>query len=393
MMLNKFISIVFLSSCLSIAAEKEVITPLTIGSAAPSFSLSGTDGETYTLESFKEAKMLLVVFTSNHCPDARASRQRINTFAKDYKAKGVEVVAISGNDPSALSPWELGYSVYGDTFEEMKIVSKEEGYVHPFLYDGKTQVVSKAYGALATPHCFVFDAERKLIYQGRFDNGRRNPGPASENNVIDIVNSTFAGQVVDDSKKTTRPFGCSTKWSWKGSNVQKVQDQWNALPVTVAPLSLEDAKKLAENKTNKVRVINFWSTTCGPCIAEFPDLSYINQRFSKRPFEVITVSLDDKADANAVATFLQTEHMPVSPQKAAQMKAEGRTTNNYHFMSDELDKLAETFDAKWQGPIPHTVVIAPGGEISYRHSGQLDPVELTRAIVLAIEKATSGKKH
>lgn len=392
-MFNKLISIVFLSATLCVAADEEVVTPLSIGAKAPAFSLEGTDGKTYTLDSFKEAEILVVIFTSNHCPDARASRQRINTFAKDYKTKGVEVVAISGNDSSALSPWELGFSVYGDTFDEMKIVAKEEGYVHPFLYDGDTQVVSKAYGALATPHCFVFNGERNLIYHGRFDNGRRNPGPASENNVIDIVNGVFAGQVIDESKAVTRPFGCSTKWSWKGNNVKAVQDKWDALPVTVAPLTLEEAKNLAENKTKKVRVINFWSTTCGPCVAEFPDLSYINQRFSKRPFEVITVSLDDPSDTDSVQTFLEAETMPVSPHKAKEMKAEGRTTNNYHFKSDELDKLADIFDAKWQGPIPHTIVVAPGGEISYRHSGQLDPVELTRAIVLAIEKATSGTKH
>lgn len=85
--------------------------------------------------------------------------------------------------------------------------------------------------------------------------------------------------------------------------------------------------------------------------------------------------------------------MATSPQNVKKMKKEGRVTNNYHFISDDLDQLAEIFDAKWQGPIPHTIVVAPGGGISYRHSGQLDPVELTRAIVLAIEKATSAKKH
>ena len=111
------------------AAQPKVKT-LEIGAKAPAFSLAGTDGKTYTLDSFKEAKILVLVFTSNHCPDARAARQRINTVARNYKEKGVQVVAISGNDPKALLHWELGYSVYGDGFDAMKEVAK---YTFPQL--------------------------------------------------------------------------------------------------------------------------------------------------------------------------------------------------------------------------------------------------------------------
>lgn len=375
------------------APSEKKITPLALGAEAPAFKLEGTDGKFYTLDSFKEAQILVVVFTSNHCPDARASRQRMNTFAKEYDAKGVKMVAISGNDPDSLSPWELGYSVYGDTFEEMKIVAKEESYVHPFLYDGVTQEVSMAYGALATPHTFVFDAERKLVYQGRFDNGRRDPGPASENNVIEIVNSMLAGKKIDPELAITRPFGCSTKWLWKRDNVKKAQAQWDDLPVTIEALDIETAKKIAKNETGKVRVINFWSTTCGPCIAEFPDLAYANQRFSRRPFDMITVSIDAKEDAAEVQQFLEKEHLPVSPKNKKSLEQEGRTTNNYHFQSDDLDGLANAVDAKWPGPIPYTVIIAPGGEIVYRHTGEVDPVEFTRAIVTQLEKAQQPKKH
>ena len=376
-------------SSLLVQAKPEKITPLATGAAAPDFSLPATDGKTYKLKDFSKAKYLVVIFTSNHCPDARASRGRINSFAKNYKDKGVDVVSISSNDPKALLHWEYGYSVYGDSFAEMKKVAEEEKYVFPFLYDGKTQEVAKAYGALATPHTFVFGPERKLLYQGQFDNGRRNPGPASNNVVKDIIDSYLAGK---PSKVTSaRTFGCSTKWSWKEANAVKAQKEWEALPVEVATLDVKTAKILAQNKTDKIRVINFWGTACGPCVAEFPELVDAYRRYQRRGVELITISLDDKDDADKVKKFLTKQTLPLSPHGKKSVEKEGRTTNNYHFQSDDLDGLANAVDAKWTGPMPHTVVIAPGGNIVFRHTGQLDIVELRRAIVKQLESGQKGE--
>ena len=120
----------------------------------------------YTLNSFKDAKILVVVFTCNHCPDATAARDKINQFAIDYKSKGVEVVAISAS-PQGVQVWENMFSKYDDDFESMKLVAKDHALVHPYLYGEKPpQTVVQAYGAVATPHLFIFDEERKLRYQG-----------------------------------------------------------------------------------------------------------------------------------------------------------------------------------------------------------------------------------
>lgn len=370
-------------------AKPEQITPLATGAKAPDFSLPGTDGKTYTLKDFSKAKYLVVIFTSNHCPDARASRGRINDFAKAYKEKGVDVVAISSNDPKALLLWEYGYSVYGDSFDEMKLVAKEDKFVYPYLYDGDTQKAAKAYGALATPHTFVFGPERKLLYQGQFDNGKRDPGPASKNVVKDIIDSNLAGK---PSKVTSaRTFGCSTKWSWKSTNVEKDNAKWAALPVEVDVLDVATAKKLAENKTDKFRIINFWSTDCGPCVAQFPDLIDAYRRFERRNVELITISLDDKKNADKVQKFLKRQQAPLSPFGKKSVEAEGRKTNNYHYQGDDLDAIADAVDKKWTGPKPHTVVIAPGGEVIFRHTGQVDIVELRRAIVKEFDKKWEKK--
>lgn len=373
------------SACLTASpAEKAEVVPLEIGSPIPDFSLPATDGKTYSLSDFEDAKVLVVVFTSNHCPDSRAARDRVVDFANAYDDKGVQVIKISGNDPEALQMWEHGWAVYADTFEDMKAVAKLHSFPFPYLYDGETQDTTWAFGALSTPHTFIFDEERKLRYQGQFDDARRSYGEAETKTAQNAVDAILAGEEIEEP--ITRAFGCSTKWSWKVPAAKQAELDWDALPVTVASLSAEEAKAIGANKTEKLRLINLWSLTCGPCIAEFPDLSETYERFQRRPFEVITISIDPIADKSKVEKFLTKQHLPLAPSIKGSVEAEGRSTNNYIFAESDLDALAEAIDKDWKGPIPHTVLLAPGGEVLWRHTDQLDPVELRTQLVNAILK-------
>ena len=110
---------------------------LPIGAPAPDFALPGVDGKTYTLSSFNDAKVLVVVFMCNHCPTSQAYEQRIIRLTREYAGRGVRVVAISPNAPSSLRLDELGYSDVGDGFEEMKTRAGQAGYNFPYLYDGE----------------------------------------------------------------------------------------------------------------------------------------------------------------------------------------------------------------------------------------------------------------
>jgi len=150
-------------------------------------------------------------------------------------------------------------------------------------------------------------------------------------------------------------------------------------------LDAEEAETLAANTTEKLRVVNFWSTTCGPCVVEFPDLVETYRRFQNRPVELITISLDPIGDRAKVLKFLEKQHAALSPRTARSVKEEGRTTNNYLFTGNP-DELAEAFDPNWTGAIPHTLVIAPGGERLWHHTGMVDPVELRQQIVKWLEK-------
>src|SRR5262245_30736970 len=125
------------------AADNPATLPL--GSPAPEFDLPGVDGRNWTLEDFADAKALIVLFTCNHCPTAQYYEERIKQIVTDYKGRGVALVAISPNDPKSVRLDELGWTDLSDTFEEMKLRAKDREYNYPYLYDGDTEAVSKAY--------------------------------------------------------------------------------------------------------------------------------------------------------------------------------------------------------------------------------------------------------
>lgn len=360
------------------AAAAEPPVELDLGKPAPDFSLPGIDGKTHQLADFKDARILVLVFTCNHCPDARAAAPRMAELDAKYRDKGVALVAISGNDDKALRPDELGYSPFGDSFAEMKPFAEENGWKFPYLYDGDSQKVTRAYGAQATPHVFIFDDKRVLRYRGRIDDMKRKFGPLGGGYVVNAIDALLAGREVKEP--STRAFGCSTKWSDKRGSVAEDQKRWEALEVKLDTLDAAGAKALARNDTQKLRIVNFWTTTCGPCIAEFPDLVDTYRRFQNRPVELITISLDPAAGRDAVGKFLKEQHAALSPRTAKSVEAEGRTTNNYLYQGNP-DQLAEAMDPKWGGALPLTLIIAPGGKQLWRSNGEIDALELRRQIV------------
>jgi peroxiredoxin len=335
---------------------------LPIGSAAPDFQLPGVDGKTHRLRDFAGAKVLVVIFTCNHCPTAQAYEGRIARLHADYRDKGVAVVAISPNDPAAVRLDELGYTDLGDSFEDMKVRAKDHNFEYPYLYDGETQATAKAYGVLATPHVFIFDAERKLQYVGRFDDAEVKA--VKSHDAKNAVEALLAGRPVP--VPTTRVFGCSTKWAEKQADVRKAQADWNGKPVELKAIDNDAVAKLARNDTKKLLVVNLWATWCGPCVAELPELVTMQRMYKSRPFELVTISLDDVAKRDEALRVLKENHV---------------SATNYILSSSDRDKFAEALDQKWPGPVPYTVVIAPGGKVIYRKTGQFDPLELKRAIV------------
>jgi peroxiredoxin len=380
-MRNTLIAFLYLLGGFGMAAEVPKVLP--IGSDMPSFSLPGIDGKTHTEKDYAEAKILCVIFTCNHCPDSVAAAARTEKIHQDYKEKGVAIIAVNSNNPASLRPDELGYSPYNDSFEEMKPFADSYGWTFPYLYDGEKQDFATACGAQSTPHVFVFDSDRKLRYTGRMDDAGRKKDPVEKSYVRDSFDALLAGKEV--AVPVTRSFGCSTKWLFKGDSVAEDQKAWEAIPVTLDDLDEALAKKLRENKSGNVRVINFWSTTCGPCVAEFPELVETYRRFQNRNVDFITISMDPPEDKAKVKKFLESRHAALSKRTRPSMEKEGRTSNNYIWTGDNADKLAEAIHPEWAGALPLTVIISPDGKTLWSHNSEIDVVELRTEILKGLE--------
>lgn len=353
---------------------------LKIGDAAPDFDLIGIDEEKHTLKEYEDADLLMIAFLSNHCPTSQAVEGRIKKLVKEFKGKGFKLVAINPNDPAALRPDELGYSKYNDSFPEMKRHAKEQDFNFPYLYDGDTQKTALAYGCLATPHVMIFDKERKLRYQGRLDDSRYAgeatvTAPDARNAIVALLE----GKPVP--VEVTKPHGCSTKWIDKRGAIAADNEKWEKGEVEVELIDAKGVATLRKNDTRKVRLFNVWATWCGPCVKEFPELVATSRKFGLRDLELITISMDDPKELPAVKAFLERHNAIVPDKLKPSLKAEGRKGNAYIFNEASSEALMQALDTEWPGPIPHTLVVAPGGAVIFRHNGEIDGDELRAKIL------------
>ncbi len=360
-------TIVVVAVCFLIAtvvtAAPEVKT-LEIGAKAPDYALPGVDGQIHRLAEYDKAKVLVIVFTCNHCPTAQAYEERIKKLAADYKGKGVALVAISPNDPKAVRLDELGYTDLSDSLEEMEIRAKDKQFNFPYLYDGDKQEVSKAYGPMTTPHVFVFDSERKLRFAGRVDDNERQPAKVTSQDTRNAIEALLAGQPVP--VETTKTVGCSIKWSDKRDSVKEAFAKWAREPVAVWPTDVAGVKKLLKNEGKKLRVINLWASWCPPCAKELPDLVEINRMYRGREFEMVGISLDGPQAKDKVQAFLEKNQASYA---------------NYLFDGQDFKALISAVDPKWGAEIPYTLIIKPGGGVLYRRLGMIEPLEVKKVIV------------
>ncbi len=358
---------------------------LAIGDTAPDFTLPGIDGRTHSLADFAGTDVLMVLFTSNHCPTSHGIEERLMALRNELRDRSFTLVAINPNHPDGLRIDELGYGEFGDSFEEMKPYAELNGWDFPYLYDGDEQLTARAYGCLATPHVFIFDRARTLRYAGRFDDSRYHDiSTVKSHDARNAILAMLDGRPVP--VELTRPHGCSTKWREKRAHAQTVESGWSNIPVTIDTIDAAGVEALRANPTNKYRLINIWATWCAPCVEEFPMLVSLSRQFSRRNFELITISLDHPGQQAKAQAFLQNQGAGLVGGVKNSVEREGRRTNHYLYTGASQDDLAAVLDDAWPGPVPHTVLVAPGGEILWRHNGVIDQDETRRVIVEALSR-------
>ena len=345
---------------------------LALGSPAPNFELPGVDGATHKLADYSSGAVLVVVFTCNHCPIAQMYERRIIQLAADYKDRGVAVVAIQPNDPTAIRIDELDSSDISDSLEEMKIRAQYKHLTYPYLYDGEAQSVTEAYGPQATPHVFVFDRDRRLRYEGRLDNSYRLE-LVKTHEARDAIDALLAHREV--AVKHTGVFGCSTKWKEKQASRLEALRKIESQPVHLDMASAADLKALRANPTGKTLLVSFWATWCGSCIHEFPDFEDTFRMYGVRDLELVTVAANMPDEKNTVLRVLEKMHA---------------TSRNLLFASDDTAALQSAFDPGWESVVPYTVLIAPDGKILYQKQGSVDMLDLRRTILANLPSDYDG---
>ncbi len=344
--------------------EAREVKTLDLGASAPDFKLPATDGKYYSLSDFKSAKALAIIFTCNHCPTAQAYEGRIISITNDYKDKGLQVIAISPNSPLGLLYEELGYSDLNDDYKEMIVRHKDKNFNFPYLYDGDNEEASLKYGPVATPHAFLFDENRKLVYKGRLDKVEK-PGTTNGEDLRVAIDATLEGKEVANPE--TKTFGCSTKWGWKLEMKKKTNEEWKRREVKIQDIDESGIQTLLENKdSKKLRLINVWATWCGPCIIEFPDFVVLQRMYGARDFEFVSLSADKPEQKDKALKFLKEKHAAFT---------------NYIFSNDDKYALIEAIDPEWNGALPYTLLIEPDGKVVWKQQGEVDFFELKKAIV------------
>jgi len=345
---------------------------LAIGSPAPNFELPGVDGAIHKLADYSSSPVLVVVFTCNHCPIAQMYERRIADLAADYKDRGVAVVAIQPNDPTAIRIDELDSSDISDTLEEMKVRAQYKHLTYPYLYDGETQSVTDAYGPQATPHVFVFDQDRRLRYEGHMDNSYR-VEQVKTHEARDAIDSLLAHREV--AVKHTGVFGCSTKWKEKQASRLEALRKIESQPVKLDMATAADLKALRTNPSGKTLLVSFWATWCGSCLHEFPDFEDTFRMYGVRDLELVTVAANMPDEKNSVMRVLEKMHA---------------TSRNLLFASDDTAALQAAFDPAWESAVPYTVLIAPDGKVLYKKQGSVDMLELRRTILASLPSDYEG---
>lgn len=175
-------------------------TMVPLGSPAHDFSLPGADGKTYSLASFRDKKVLVIVFMCNHCPYVKAVFDRILAIQNDYAQRGVQVVGINPNDEKSYPE---------DSMENMKRIVKEKKVTFPYLRDDD-QEAARAYGAVCTPEIFVYGPDMTLLYRGRIDDNWQDENLVVSTDLLDAIDAILEDRPVAGEQHPS--IGCSIKW-------------------------------------------------------------------------------------------------------------------------------------------------------------------------------------
>jgi thiol-disulfide isomerase/thioredoxin len=233
---------------------------------------------------------------------------------------------------------------------------------YAYLAD-ESQALARQYGVVTTPQVFVFDQSRTLRYKGRIDDNAVESGVTSPD-AARAIDALLAGRPVPVAE--TKTTGCAIRAAASPPQKDEKQAAFDAAPVTLQMVGVDELKALRQNPSGKLQMVNFWATWCAPCVSEFPDLVRTYQLYKDRGFAFTAVSVNDPEGREDVLKFLKEKHS---------------SQTNYQFATADVYTLQEAFDPNLPAPVPFTLLLAPGGDVVYQELGAANIPRLRRAIL------------
>ncbi|MBT5716722.1 MAG: thioredoxin family protein [Opitutae bacterium] len=329
----------------------------------PPFRLPGVDGNIYDSREFKKSELLAVVFLSNHCPTSQIFQHGIISLAKEYRNQGLQVIAISPNDPEAILPDELSYSVLGDTFSEMVLRSKELQYPFPYLYDGKTQEVSKSYGVRVTPHAYLFDKNRKLRYSGRIGDPK-NPDRKDRDDLRHAIISLIHG--TEPVVVRGLAYGNSIKWIKDRIIVEKARSRFSRESVYLKKSNSRTLQFVRRNISKLPTLIYVWSIKDMNNRQDLLKLASIHKIYRKRGLKFVTICVDGKECFDAAKKVL------VETQSSG---------TNYISTGTEISPVADLRSEEGFLTTPFLGLLTPEAKVYYRSNNKINSLIIKRNII------------
>ncbi|MFN0122213.1 MAG: redoxin domain-containing protein [Blastocatellia bacterium] len=325
-------------------------TTLTIGQAAPDFTLRELKGKEISLKSMR-GKPVIVGFFSTECPIVNAYHERIRLLAAMYEKQGVTLLGVFSN--------------VNEPLETVRAKAAQQRYKFPVLWD-ENHAVADLYAARSTPEMFLVDGEGVLRYHGRIDNSPE-PARVKQHDLRRALDEVLAGKTVTVTE--TRAFGCAIKRT--GAAAPKGRVANSAAGPQVSLLTPAAATKLLEEAKGSVLVVNFWATWCGPCVAEFPEFVRLDQKYRARGVRVVGINADEPGE-------LKSKIVPfVRKQKAA--------FEIYVQDVNDPDDMIRLFSKQWSGELPATFVYDRSGKQIDFTSGLIDRASITKTIEAALK--------
>ena len=332
-------------------------------SSLPEFELLGTNGLTYRSEDLKAKKIVCLVMLSNHCKISQRFEYLINEISEKMKQNDSILIAISPNNENAIIPDELAYSEVGDSYEEMKIRSINNRYTFPYLYDGEKQVVAKQLGSKSTPHGYLFDRKRKLVFSGKI---------GDYNKPTDIKESDLFKKYLDclndeDPKIThTKVHGTSIKFTEDIFMADRIKKRYANETVTLRYIDEKTLKFFIEHLKGSPTIFHIWSSSVNGFRQNLIELSSIYKIFRKRGFRLLTICVDPDKTETEIKTQLE----------RAQLSAV-----NLCLKGSEVGSLMKFVPIESKSTVPFTILFGNEGNHLYSTVGGIDTLRCKKLIV------------